>query len=779
MNKKRLPLLKCALGALFCMCTAHASLTTAPTVSTDPTADVVEWEHLSSLYRQLPFAEVGSQVSTLIFDVDQDGLNDFVIAGWGEPSMVWFKKTADGWEKYLVDQKTEFIEAGGAVADIDGDGDLDIVQGGDWRTLKEVWWWENPAPNLDKDTPWKRYHVKNSDEGGKQHHDQIFGDFDGDGELELVFWNTSVRKLFIAEIPEDPKSAPTWEPQLIHQFEEEGGVLEGLAKGDVDGDGITDIVGGGFWLKHKQGSEFEVFPVDPTYRATRSAVGDLFEGGRPEIILSSGDNAGTLNIYEYIDDEWKKTVLMDPVMNGHTLDIVDVDGDGHLDIFTAEMAAWWIYQREDARAWVLYGDGKGNFTKQVISEGICHHESKIADLDGDGDMDILGKPFFIHGAPLEIWLNKGRTKLADSEITYNTIPPIFRPIKIDGPEDNWFGAFAESSAVFDVNNDEVLDIVAGPNWYEGPDYKKHANFRDIKPNGEFMNNGSDHAYDVNGDGWTDVISNGWFDDQNVYWYQNPGEAGGEWEKHLIVESKGTEFTFFEDLDGDGDPDLIPTHWEKTDLFWVENTGNGFEKHIIGEHGLSHGLGFGDLNGDGRKDIATTNGWYEAPEDLTQEWIWHPAFESARIQMASMPMIIHDVNADGRNDIIYGEAHSYGLFWLEQLPDATFERHTIDLSWSQVHVLKLFDIDEDMKLELVTGKRLRGHAGKDPGSSDPLGIYYYEIDPENLTFERKTLIYNAGIGTGMQMNIVDINKDTDSDIIVSGKSGLYIIESKKY
>jgi len=52
------------------------------------------------------------------------------------------------------------------------------------RTLKEVWWWENPYPDFDPEKSWNRYLVKNSDEGGKAHHDQIFGDFDGDGEID-------------------------------------------------------------------------------------------------------------------------------------------------------------------------------------------------------------------------------------------------------------------------------------------------------------------------------------------------------------------------------------------------------------------------------------------------------------------------------------------------------------------------------------------------------------------------------------------------------------------
>ncbi len=751
-------------------------------VNNDSESMVVKWDHYSSLYRDLPFAGVGPQVSTLIMDIDNDGVNDFVVAGWGQPSMVWFKRTDTGWTKYLIDEGTEYIEAGGAFADIDGDGDLDIVQGGDWRTLKEVWWWENPYPDLDPDQPWKRYLVKNSDEGGKQHHDQIFGDFDGDGKEELVFWNTHVCKLFIAEIPEDPQNAPVWDLHLIHAFDPDKGVTEGLAKGDIDLDGKTDIVGGGFWFKHIDGHNFEVLPIDEGYRTSRSAVGDLIKGGHPEVLLASGDNTNSLNMYEYDGENWTKKVLIDTVFNGHSLQIADIDGDGNLDIFCAEMAAWWIYQRTDALAWILYGDGEGNFNKTIVSQGICHHESKIGDLDGDGDLDILGKPFFIHGAPMEIWLNDGLTEKKHTSITYNTIPPLFRPRTIDQPTEQWYGPFAETSAVFDVDNDGVPDIVAGANWYKGPDYEKQPNFRNIETNGEFVNNGSDHAYDIDGDGWTDIISNGWFEDQNIYWYRNPGKQAGMWEKSLLIEGKDIEYIFFEDVDGDGDPDIIPCHWytePMSDLVWYENNNGKFTRHLIQTEAERHGIGLGDINGDGRKDIVTVVGWFEAPEDYQNgEWIWHKEL-TIDTDAASLPMVIFDVNNDGLNDVIYGEAHAYGLYWMEQKPTGEWERHTIDQSWSQVHQLVLFDIDEDMELELVTGKRLRGHAGGDPGSSDPLGIWYYDIDRKTQEFTRKPIVYNANIGTGMQINITDIDEDTDNDIIVSGKSGLFIIESAKY
>lgn len=367
----------------------------------------VEWEHLSTAKGDLANADVANQVSTLILDIDNDGDNDFVIAGWGKPSMVWYRRHTYGWDRYLMDADTEYIEAGGEFADIDGDGDLDIVQGGDWRTAEAVWWWENPYPDFDPEVPWKRYFVKNSNEGGVSHHDQAFGDFDGDGRLELAFWHTSICKLFICEIPEDPKTAVVWEMHLIHDFPIPEDVrYEGLTAADIDMDGVVDIVGAGHWFNHIENHRFEVNAIDADYVGSRTAVGDIIEGGYSEVVLSSGDNNNSLNIYEFDGASWTKTVLIDLVIHGHTLQVADVNADGHLDIFTAEMAAWGDNVHSEAKAWILYGDGQGNFLKTVLSEGVCHHESKMGDIDNDGDIDVIGKPFKYQGPPLHIWLNK-------------------------------------------------------------------------------------------------------------------------------------------------------------------------------------------------------------------------------------------------------------------------------------------------------------------------------------------------------------------------------------
>ena len=105
------------------------------------------------------------------------------------------------------------------IADLDNDGDLDPVFAGEGRS-NEVWWWENPYPNYDPKTPWKRYNIKKS--GENKQHDQLFGDFDGDGLAELVFWNQNANSLFLADVPENPKELDEWNFKAIYTYAIDG-----------------------------------------------------------------------------------------------------------------------------------------------------------------------------------------------------------------------------------------------------------------------------------------------------------------------------------------------------------------------------------------------------------------------------------------------------------------------------------------------------------------------------------------------------------------------------
>jgi hypothetical protein len=158
------------------------------------------WQHLSTVTGELSAPNMGTQqTALLVADLDKDGINDFVITErTSAPSVVWYRKSGKTWNRFVIDASPLRIEAGSAYCDIDGDGDLDIVFGGDGGS-NGVWWWENPYPEYSQDKSWKRYTIKNS--GANKHHDQLFGDFDNDGKQELVLWNQGAHQLLIASIP--------------------------------------------------------------------------------------------------------------------------------------------------------------------------------------------------------------------------------------------------------------------------------------------------------------------------------------------------------------------------------------------------------------------------------------------------------------------------------------------------------------------------------------------------------------------------------------------------
>lgn len=354
----------------------------------------------------------------------------------------------------------------------------------------------------------------------------------------------------------------------------------------------------------------------------------------------------------------------------------------------------------------------------------------------------------------------------------------------------------EGCCVIDVNRDGQLDVVSGASWYEcvgsaakridkvpgpgqfqDPLWKRHP-LREVgKLGGEFLKDFGEFAMDVNADGLDDIVTGAWGEDPLV-WYQNPGIVGREWKKHEILPMKGGESFMMADVDGDGDLDIIPSLYSRTPVCWLEKNGSQFIKHVVGTEHDRHGVGFGDVDGDGRGDIVTSHGWYRAPEDpKAAGWQWFPEYDVGG--EACIPMIVMDVNGDGRSDIISGAGHHHGLAWFEQKPTPTgreWVRHAIDDTASQFHTMALADLDGDGELDLITGKRYRGHEDDDPGSFDPQFVYWYKIDRKTGTFERHVLAYNAMVGVGMNIVVRDMDKDGDLDIVVPGKSGVYLFRN---
>ncbi len=377
------------------------------------------WKHLSSASGELPIPSLGTdQTGTIVGDVDGDGRTDFILTGRRKNhSAVWMRNTGNvhaafgGWQEYLIEPGPLNLEAGGALFDVDGDGHLDLVVGGDSST-NQVWWWENPAPNFDSATPWKRHLLKDS--GRAQHHDLMFGDVLNEGRAQLVFWNQDAHALFLARVPKDAKTRTTpWEISTVFQGD---APMEGLAMADIDGNGVFEIVGGGRWFEHKGGVNFTAHVIDDSQQFSRAAAGKLIKRARgAQVVFDSGDGCGPLKWYEMqAGGSWVgHDLLGEDVVHGHSLRIADVDGDGNLDIFCGEMAKWCDWTRTvdypRAHLWIFYGDRQGNFEKVTIAEG-GHgtHEAQLADVTGDGKLDIIAKPYMAGAPGIDFWINPGR-----------------------------------------------------------------------------------------------------------------------------------------------------------------------------------------------------------------------------------------------------------------------------------------------------------------------------------------------------------------------------------
>jgi hypothetical protein len=335
--------------------------------------------------RNLPGDSYGQ---TSLADVDRDGDLDFIAGGRDKHrSVFWFEFRDTGeWVRHTLGTQHP-SDVGGTAFDVDRDGWSDHVAGG-------VWYRNTGKPRGE---PFERIVF---DAGLSAVHDLVAADLDRDGRTDVVTMSDK-NNLRWYQVPEDPR-----EPWRRHDIGP--GVHAGVAIGDLDGDGDSDVVRSNVWFENTDGlatqwKEHRIpfgNPAQPYPLATRARVVDIDRDGNSDLIMTENEiRAGRIAWLQNTDgkgNSWTVHELpaSDDDARGayHSLAAEDFDNDGDQDVFTVEMEAiagarqprWFIWENVDGRG--------AKFVERVIFDGkLGGHEAVAADVDGDGDVDICSK----------------------------------------------------------------------------------------------------------------------------------------------------------------------------------------------------------------------------------------------------------------------------------------------------------------------------------------------------------------------------------------------------
>jgi hypothetical protein len=284
---------------------------------------------------------------------------------------------------------------------VDGDGATDLLLGG--------YWYRNPGDPTA--SAFERYRF--DDRLEEEIHDIVAADVAGDSRKELVLLGDG-DGCFWYRIPEDPRRSQNWPRTTITRAVldgrddiHSGPFPEGV--GDLDGDGDADLVMPDRWYENRNdGSEWVAHELPfgsrgPWGLSARSWIEDLNGDGDPDIVMVDSDQTASTAAWLESDGGSPPTFTAHELPTSasgtrgsfHSLHVADLDGDGDPDVFTVEQEDTQIAPEGASPRWYIWenlGGEPPRFRERVIFDGrLGGHDAIAADVDGDGDLDLLSK----------------------------------------------------------------------------------------------------------------------------------------------------------------------------------------------------------------------------------------------------------------------------------------------------------------------------------------------------------------------------------------------------
>jgi hypothetical protein len=333
--------------------------------------------------------------------------------------------------------------------------------------------------------------------------------------------------------------------------------------------------------------------------------------------------------------------------------IGDLNGDGNLDIVLAKGRHWPLVDR------VLLGDGRGGFpaAHDLSATSDRSYSGRLADLDGDGDLDIVisnDDP-----DPKLVYLNDGTGHFRVGS-TYGRA--------------EWS---TRNAAVADFNGDDLPDIVVANRTGKGPGANYICyNKGDGRFDADCIAFSSESATtispaDINGDGLIDLVVPHRDGGQSyVYLREAKAEFSDLRRIPFGPPDAAIRMTEAADLDGDGILDIVAIDQRRGVAVYYGQGKDTFSSGTpIGDGTfVPYALAVGDLNVDGKIDIIV--GQVEAPSTVLFNDGSGRRFTPVQVgdsQGTAYGFAIADLDEDGRPDIVVARSKAPNVAYLAAIP----------------------------------------------------------------------------------------------------------------